>query len=358
MQNNFAYVYTSKILEGKMKKLVWVMVGVMLAMLFMTACSQPSGNASAGSTAAQANSGEAEPPAAKSYKIGMEVSHLDIATFARFEVVFKEFCDAKGWELISSQNNEDSATMVSNLENMSTAGCDAIFSHNSDPSATVDIYQRIVDAGIVLVSYDAPSDVSNFDFYGDNQEIGYAVGKMAGEWVNNNSGGAASAIVFQAPFAEFMVKRSTGEQAGFTQTAPTAKIADVIDINSDNAADMVENAMQAYPDATVFIFPSDVDSFIAAQVITPILEQKGADVSKYAIFAPDCLTEVVELIAQDTICRGTIDTGLYYDLPHSACEAIAYALTGEGTPYEKTNPFVLQPITIANASEYLASIAK
>ena len=298
-------------------------------------------------------SASSENTSGKTYTIGMDVSRLTNEAFVQFAAKFQAFCDEKGWKFISSENEENSATMVSNLENMKTAGCNAIFSQNIDPKASADIYQQIVDAGIVLVAYDTPSDIATYNFSCDNAELGKAVGKMAGDWANTNMDGKANAIVFQVPSAEFLVTRSKGMQAGFKEESPNSSIVDVVDINMDTVSDMVENTLQAHPDANAFIFPGDTDAYTAYQIINEEITRKGLDASKFAIFGVDASESVLPLIKQGTIFRGSMDLGLKTEVPKEACEAIEYSLTGKGTKYEQNNYYPLNPVTIDNVSKFM-----
>ena len=322
-----------------MKKKAFLVLGVVLSIVVISAIPL--------SANGQKEEGE------KTYKIGMDISRLSIDTFAQFSDVFQSYCDERGWKFVSSENKEDSAIMVSNLENMITAGCDAIFSQNIDPSASRDIYKRIVDAGCVLISYDAPSEIADYNFYCDNYLLGYAVGEMAGKWVNENMDGKANAIVYQVPFAEFLVTRSEGMQAGFLDTCENGKLLDVVDINMEIIADKVENTLQSHSEMNVLMFPGDHDGHIAYEILQAEINRKGLNPDNYGIFGIDASDVVVPLIAEDTIYRGSIDMGLKYIIPHAACEAIEYSLTGKGPAYEKENFYSTNPVTLENAAEIM-----
>jgi ribose transport system substrate-binding protein len=322
--------------------------------LSLAACGSASSSpaATAGGTAS-ASVAAADVSTQETYTIGFDVTNLTNETFVQMSQVFQSFCDERGWKLITASNNEDSATQVSNLEGMITAGCNAVFSQNSNPTATESVYQQIKDAGIVLVAYDAASDAADYCWYCDNYELGYAVGQMAGKWVTDNLDGKANAVFFEVPQLDFLVARSQGNIDGFKDAAPEAVVLATAPASASDSDVVMENLLQAYPDLNVVICLSDEDAYLAYQILNSEISRKGLDPSNYGMFANDGSDTVLPLIAGDTIYRGTISMGLQDIVPTAVCEAIEYALTGRGTEYPRDNFYATQAITIDNVAQYL-----
>lgn len=335
-----------------MKKIFLMMVALMMVLASFTGCAtQPT-------TAPSAAPAKPEAPTAapaKQYTIGMDVARLSLDTFAQFAKVFKDYADSKGWKTVFSENLEDSAKMVSNLENMMAAGVDAIFSHNIDPKASAGIYKQIVDKGIVLVSYDGTSDLATFNFSVDNTKLGNAVGQMAGKWAKANLS-EPKVVFFRVAFLDFLITRYNGTVEGWKAACPDCKIVDTVDINMEIVADRFENTLQAHPDANVFIFPGDGDGFVCYQILQQEVARKKLDPKNFGIFANDGSASVIPLIAQGTMYRGTIDLGLRTEVPTAALDAIAYVLTkgAMGKQYPKYNNFPSNVITVENAASFLS----
>lgn len=333
------------------KKVMIVIVSVLVLALFTSCATQPKATPTTAPVAAT-EAPKATP--AKSFKIGMDVTRLDTDTFAQFAKVFQDYTAANGWTLMSSENQEDSAKMVSNLENMMSAGADAIFSQNIDPAASEDIYKQIVAKGIVLVSYDGESDVANFNWTVDNEKLGETVGQMAGKWAAANFD-KPKVIIMRVPFLDFLVTRYEGTVKGVQEACPNCELVATVDVNAQNVADNFESALIAHPDANVFIFPADADAYNGYQILKQVVDSKGLDPKDYGIFATDGSSTVIPLIAEGTMYRGTVDLGLKTEVPTAAMDAIAYVLTNGamGKQYPKDNYYPCNPITIDNAASYL-----
>ena len=343
-----------------MKKMVGLLLAGIMTVFLLAGCGSE-GNSGTTDTKADTKAAESQKTDAgteeaekKSFKIGVDVANLTNDTFVQFVNVFQKYCDERGWSLITASCDNDPAKQRENLENMITAGCDAIFSENFDITSTPDIYQEIKDRGIVLVAYEYESDIADYCWYCDNYTLGYAVGQMAGEWVNENLDGEANVVFLQNDAMDFLKERGRGNVDGFTEICPSANILTKQHCVASEAADVMESVLQGYPDLNIVIALTDTAGFNAYQILSAEIERNGYDESRYGMFANDGSDAVLPLIAGDTCYRGSIDLGLKEEVPMAVMEAIEDALTGDGTKYPHDNYFPVNAVTMENVADYMA----
>ncbi|GHV81035.1 hypothetical protein AGMMS49944_28260 [Spirochaetia bacterium] len=157
-------------------------------------------------------------------------------------------CEKEGWKLIAADLLEGPPKMITFLENCINAKAKIIIYQNIAEDAYVDLLQRAKDQGAILGSYDNPTTVAQYTSLASNFELGRAIGRECGKWVEANPGSKKAAICGYS-LLDFLVVREQGMRAGFAETCPSGQI--VISVDAGFVQQGVaagENFLQAYPD--------------------------------------------------------------------------------------------------------------
>ena len=91
---------------------------------------------------------------------------------------------AMGLTLTSACDNFDTAAQITNIENFITMGCAAILIHTTDSSLLESVVGEAEDAGTSCILY---GEIPKYDMSYtciDLQALGYSVGLLAREWIN------------------------------------------------------------------------------------------------------------------------------------------------------------------------------
>jgi len=173
-----------------MKKVLAILLAVVMMVGLFAGCTQP----------APVDKPTDEPdgqPAKKDFKIGLSIMELTAYTwFQGVEIGAKNYIkdagDALGVNVTFQveDSHSDPKTMLDNIENLCTAGCDGIILAPADPSSAIPLMKEKVAKGIpfVIVDYaqEASSDADKVwsTFVGhDNKALGVTAGQVAVEYL-------------------------------------------------------------------------------------------------------------------------------------------------------------------------------
>ena len=260
--------------------------------------------------------------------------------------------DEKGYKLITSELN-GADDIPEAIENLEAAGCDIIIAHVLSADTVATKVDELKEKGIMLAAYDTYVDGCTYCFMADNYEVGYNIGKMAGNWLKETTGGTGKAAILTYDLTEEFQKRGNGMEDGFYEVCPDAEI--VIRTAGcwvDEATAASENVLSAYPDINVIMTLGEMGALASYEVFKAA--GKGND-ENIGIFTAE-LTDPGEVALRDGgIFRGTIsvelDTGLYE--MYKRCTETA--LTGVIDEQNATTYFPMTEVTLKNLDEYLAS---
>ncbi len=268
----------------------------------------------------------------------------------------KEVLEAAGAEFTALYYEDNLNTMVSMIENAVASGYDGmILQNNLNFEAGVDAILEGLDNGMVIMEYDGDyKEIEGIQYWfgGNNYEIGYAIGKMAGEWANEvlvANGIDVIAGSFDYRGIPDFVDRSDGIIAGLTETCPEAQV--VREENASSTMDAMakaENWLQAYPDMNLIVGIADVLVAGGAEA----LAAAGKDPEVTGAFSTDAIDVALEGIATGGIYKGTIDLGLHQVGLTGAQFMLDYLNGVEVEGREKYNYFPLTPVTADNIDEY------
>lgn len=266
--------------------------------------------------------------------------------------LIKTDADANGYTLVTSELSgpEDIPTAIENLE---AAGCDIIIMHVLSADSVATKVDELKEKGIMLAAYDTYVDGCTYCFMADNYDVGYNIGKMAGNWLKEATGGVGKAAILTYDLTEEFQKRGNGMEDGFYEVCPDAEI--VIRTAGcwvDEATAASENVLSAYPDINVIMTLGEMGALASYEVFKAA--GRGDD-DKIGIFTAE-LTDPGEVALRDEgIFRGTIsvelDTGLY-DMYLRCVETFK---TGVVDEENEIAYFPMTEVKLDNLDEYLAS---
>lgn len=161
----------------KMKKLVAVLTAGMMVASFAAGCGSKKEETAATSAKSEAAAEATETAEGGSYKIALIQQHQTNA----FQIAVTEAAEAKaeelGVELTILSADQDAATQISQIEQCTNEGYDAILFEPVDPDALGDASKTASDAGVIVINIiSACTDWENFGISalscGDNVTAG------------------------------------------------------------------------------------------------------------------------------------------------------------------------------------------
>lgn len=264
--------------------------------------------------------------------------------------MIKEDCTKNGYKLITSELNgpEDIPTAIENLE---AADCDIIIMHVLSADTVATKVDELKEKGIMLAAYDTYVDGCTYCFMADNYEVGYNIGKMAGGWLKETTGGEGKAAILTYDLTEEFQKRGNGMEDGFYEECPNAEI--VIRTAGcwvDEATAASENVLSAYPDINVIMTLGEMGALASYEVFKAA--GKGNE-SNIGIFTAE-ITDPGEVALRDEgIYRGTISVELDIGLYDMYLRCVKTAQDGIIDEENAITYFPMTKVTLENLDEYL-----
>lgn len=268
----------------------------------------------------------------------------------------KEVLEGAGAEFTALYYEDNLNTMVSQIENAIASGVDGmILQNNANFEAGVDAIKEGLANGMVIMEYDGDyKEIEDIQYWfgGSNYDIGYAIGKMAGEWANEVLVAQDIPVIvgsFDYRAVPDFVDRSDGIIAGLTETCPEAQVVrEEAGSSTMDAMAKAENWLQAYPDMNVIVGIADCIVAGGAEA----LAAAGKDPAVTGAFSTDAIEVALEGIASGGIYKGTLDLGLHEVGLTGAQFMLDYLNGVEVEGREKYNYFPLTPVTAKNIDEF------
>lgn len=266
---------------------------------------------------------------AKGMKIGVCISDMTHTTFIEMLDQMHRKADKLGVEIIEFSSDSDPGNMVEGLENFIAAGCDAIIFQNFDQDASEYVVSEAVKKGIIVISYDNYSDAATYVYVADNEKLGFAIGHMAGDWINENLGGRANVAICDYSLINFLNNRADYIEEGIRERAPESKIVARQDAGLlDQGVNFGEILLQAHPDVNVVAGVND-NGVLGVKEAFESAHKTGPSI---AMFGCDATEEGIKAIREDSVFRGTV----YFDLKQAGEDMFMAAVNAYlGDPGEK-----------------------
>ena len=233
------------------KKLLSVLLvmGMVATMLF--GCTTEAPTTETATTEESGDEGDA-------VKIGITIQSLKNDYWAGVMGKLEELLTAEGYEYTLIDCTDNAATQVSQVENFITSGCDLIMVHPSDAASLEGVCQQALDAGILVMCWDDPMTATTANWVLDNTALGEEIGKTAAEFINQHytADAPAKVVTIGYPSTKVLLERENGIKSGLEKYCDAGNfeiVASVEGIEANDALTNVETALQANPDATVFV---------------------------------------------------------------------------------------------------------
>ncbi len=198
--------------------------------------------------------GDAE---ASTPKIGITIQSLKNDYWAGVMGKLEEVLKEAGWEYTLIDCEDNAATQVSQVENFITDGCDFIMVHPSDAASLEGICGEALEAGIKVMCWDDPMENTTANWVLDNTALGSEIGKTAAAFINEHytADAPAKVVTIGYPSTKVLLERENGIKAGLEEACEGNYeiVASIEGLEANDALTNVETALQANPDATVFV---------------------------------------------------------------------------------------------------------
>ena len=221
---------------------------------------------------------------------------------------------------------------ITGIENFVQSGCDVIICHVTDADALKDAATSAEDAGVRFISYDSDIDGTSGFIGIDNHEYGYAIGKNAAEWINDNfeESETVKVGVCNYPDYPFLVTR----EAGYTP----------------EGVDVGDAWVQSNKDLNVVVGINDA----GVLGVYESFKSAGIKNDKLGMFGGDAVDDALAAIEEGGAFKATVSTNMLKNANYFIDMAVELAKNGKLEEREKLFP--LEGITADNVEEYKKSI--
>ncbi len=186
------------------------------------------------------------------YRMGMTFE-LANPVWAELVQEAKKYGREKDIEVTYVDSKADAATQVNQIENFIQDEMDAIIVCAVEANALKDVLKKAQDAGVKVVGYTQIIENADAQYLVDAYNTGYACGKRAAKWVNENyKDQKIEWALMDLPIFPEIIDRANGIKDAMAEIAPNAKL--VATASAQTAEDGLKNAesfLQANPDLKV-----------------------------------------------------------------------------------------------------------
>lgn len=318
-----------------MKRLVAMLLAIAM-LLCMSACKQTTEpaatpaqeqNTAAESTAdskQEADATEEKTP----IKIGLTLLSLTTnPVFVDLSNRLNELAAENGWEIIGRDLTAD--TIVDTLENFISAGCNIIVVQANQASEAVEsMLPRFQEAGVSVAIYDDTRFVGKpavvYSASCDNYNTGYALGKAAAEWANENIEGEVHAGVINRESNEVFKPRAQGIEDALNEYLNNGKAEASFESQpgtAEGGMKAAEDLLSAIPDMNLCVAWNGGSGVGAYEAL------KGANYQGY-LFSCDCSQDEVKALMEGKFFIGSLDLDLGNQIVELVTKTVAYVQNG------------------------------
>ncbi len=167
-----------------------------------------------------------------------------------------------------------------------------------------DAVRRATKQGMCVIDHSASAITGCTQCVVLNQfAAGYAVGRAAAKWIQNNKGGSAQVALLEILNDPQLMQRGQGFEAAIKKLSPKSKIvAKAAAQTTQQATPAVSAILQAHPDVSVILSAGD-DPGIAAY--SEVKASGRTDPTSFYIGSCDGTAVVLQYIGQNTIYQST-----------------------------------------------------
>ena len=242
---------------------------------------------------------------------------------------------------------------ITGIENFVQSGCDVIICHVTDADALKDAATSAEDAGVRFISYDSDIDGTSGFIGIDNHEYGYAIGKNAAEWINDNfeENEKVKVGVCNYPDYPFLVTREEGILDALKELAPNANVEVTAKAGyTPEGVDVGDAWVQSNKDLNVVVGINDA----GVLGVYESFKSAGIKNDKLGMFGGDAVDDALAAIEEGGAFKATVSTNMLKNANYFIDMAVELAKNGKLEEREKLFP--LEGITADNVAEYKKSI--
>ena len=295
-------------------------------------------------------------------KIGVSTITLGQEFFSDLDNKIHTRLEAAGYEVITVSCEGNAATQVSDLENLITMDCEAIFFFAVDPDALTDVCKKGREAGIKM--YGIACTIDDKDAYDkiintDQYAAGLADAELAAEWIDKTfpdaEDGTIEVAVIGLTGSVDGNNRTEGEKK-ITELTSKAKLVEYYDLtgvtdSNIKTQEYAEMMQGQYPNLKCII-AYGCDSALGANEV--YMRDAELNRDEFAIFGVDTSEAIYNQIkasmTNDSLIRGTVSLGDDLSLDVWEC------LIDADLEYMDENNCVYKPvkkITTENIGDYI-----
>ncbi len=289
-------------------------------------------------------------------KVGITIQSLSNAYWAGVMGKLEQQMDAKGWEYMIVDCENNAGTQVGQVENFIISGCDLIMVHPADAKSLEGICSEAMEADIKVMCWDDPMENTTANWVLDNTELGREIGKTAAEFINENysEDEKAQVTVIGYPSTKVLLERADGIKEGLEENCEDNYeiIAEVDGLEAPEAQTNVETVMSAHPDANVFVGVG-AGAMIGANEALLAEFGKGKIPENYGVITTDVTQQQLDsLKSGKEAVRAIVGfEGSNEDTAKACAEMFERILSGEDFSSERNVYRTIGPITPENVDE-------
>jgi len=318
-----------------------VVISLIIATVFFSACAD-------NSAAEESSSPVNTDTVSDGYRIGYSCMDMSDSLNIEFCEYLKQCCDTLDIELVLHDGKSDVAQQIAVLEKWVDEDIDAVICSPVDPNAIQYSADMCMEADIPFINIDSECERKTAYIGVSQFEYGYAAGKIAAEWINENlqDREVVTCGILDTPQSFDYIDRANGMIAGLTENCSKAKI--VAHEGYTSEAEAYQAAWHML-EADIFI-----DCFVTATEAGlngayNAMLATGIDTSQKCLVGLGASSEVLKKIENGTMVRGTVDLG-GYRFAQLTIDVTVEAINGL-LPVSKIKLNIV-PVTIDNVQEY------
>jgi len=233
--------------------------------------------------------GAEEEPAADETTIGLVVSTLNNPFFVDLRDGAQAKADELGATLVVLDSQDDSATEMSNVEDLITQGVDLIMINPTDSDAVGNAVAAANEAGIPVITLDRSANAGEVVAHIASDNV--AGGKMAGEFVIEQLAGTGKVVELEGiPGASAARDRGEGFNAAIAESDIEVVAKQTANFDRAEGLSVMENILQAQPEINAVFAHNDEMALGALEAV----KASGRDILVVGFDATDDAVKAVE----------------------------------------------------------------
>lgn len=230
-----------------------------------------------------------EPAAEEGATIGLVVSTLNNPFFVDLKDGAQAKADELGATLVVLDSQDDSATEMSNVEDLITQGVDLIMINPTDSDAVGNAVTAANEAGIPVITLDRSANSGEVVAHIASDNV--AGGKMAGEFMVEQLGGKGKVVELEGiPGASAARDRGEGFNAAIAGSGLEVVAKQTANFDRAEGLSVMENILQAQPEINAVFAHNDEMALGALEAI----KASGRDIMVIGFDATDDAVKAVQ----------------------------------------------------------------